>query len=75
VIGGEYTALRDQFNRHCMETNKYEYVNEAFVVDDEVFENDFQEWLDGQELPMAREELDAFLEAREARRKARAAGN
>jgi regulator of RNase E activity RraA len=75
VIGGEYTALRDQFNRHCMETNKYEYVNEAFVVDKEVFENDFQEWLDGQELPMAREELDAFLEAREARRKARAAGN
>jgi hypothetical protein len=58
-----------------METNKYEYVNEAFVVDKEVFEKDFQEWLDHQELPMAREELDAFLEAREARRKARAAGN
>ena len=75
VIGGEYTALRDQFNRHCMETNKYEYVNEAFVVDKEVFEKDFQEWLDDQDLPMSREELDAYLEAREARRAARAGGN
>ncbi len=75
VIGGEYTALRDQFNRFCMETNKYEYVNEAFVVDKEVFEKDFEQWLDDQELPMTRKELDAFLEAREARRKARATGN
>ncbi len=73
VIGGEYTALRDEFNRFCMETNKYEYVNEAFVVDKEVFEQDFQKWLDDyDDLPMSRDELDAFLEAREARRKARA---
>ena len=75
VLSGEYTALRDEFNRYCMETNKYEYVNEAFVVDREVFEKDFQEWLDGhQNLPMSKEELEAFLEAREARRAARAAG-
>lgn len=75
VLSGEYTALRDEFNRFCMETNKYEYVNEAFVVDREVFEKDFQAWLDGHEnLPMSREELDAYLEAREARRAARAAG-
>ncbi len=72
VIGGEYTALRDQFNRYCMETNKYEYVNEAFVVEKEVFEKDFQEWLDNKDdLPMSRAELDEFLEEREARRKAR----
>ena len=72
VLGGEYTALRDEFNRYCMETNKYEYVNEAFVVEKEVFEQDFQKWLDDYEdLPMSREELDAYLEAREARRKAR----
>jgi regulator of RNase E activity RraA len=72
VLSGEYTALRDEFNRYSMETNKYEYVNEAFVVDREVFEKDFQEWLDGYEnLPMSKQELDEFLEAREARRAAR----
>jgi regulator of RNase E activity RraA len=75
VLSGEYTALRDEFNRYSMETNKYEYVNEAFVVDREVFEKDFQEWLDGYEnLPMSKQELDEFLEAREARRAARNAG-
>ncbi|MEM9671638.1 MAG: RraA family protein [Bacteroidota bacterium] len=72
VIAGEYTALRDEFNRYCMETNKYEYVNEAFVVEKEVFEQDFQSWLsDYPDLPMAKEELEEFLEAREARRQAR----
>lgn len=72
VLSGEYTALRDEFNRYCMETNKYEYVNEAFVVDREVFEQDFQAWLDDYEdLPMSKQELDEFLEAREARRAAR----
>ncbi|GJM30289.1 MAG: hypothetical protein DHS20C17_29240 [Cyclobacteriaceae bacterium] len=72
VISGEYTALQDQFNRYCMETNKYEYVNEAFVVERDVFEKDFQQWLDNNaELPMSRAELNEFLEAREARRKAR----
>jgi regulator of RNase E activity RraA len=75
VLSGEYTALRDEFNRYSMETNKYEYVNEAFVVDREVFEKDFQEWLDGYEnLPMSKQELDEFLEAREARRATRNAG-
>lgn len=72
VISGEYTALRDEFNRYSMENNKYEYVNEAFVVEKEVFEKDFQNWLrDYPDLPMAKEELDEFLEAREARRQAR----
>ena len=75
VLSGEYTALQDEYNRYCMETNKYEYVNEAFVVEREVFEKDFQAWLDNHEdLPMSKEELDAFLEAREARRQARNAG-
>ncbi len=74
VIAGEYTALRDEFNFFCIKTNKYEYVNEAFVVDDEVFEKDFREWLGAYEnLPMEREELDAFLEARDKRRAERAA--
>ncbi len=72
VIAGEYTALRDEYNRYAMETNRYEYVNEAFVVEREVFEKDFQEWLDDYpDLPMSREELNEFLEAREARRQAR----
>jgi len=72
VIAGEYTALRDEFNFHCMETNKYEYINEAFVVERDVFEKDFQEWLDKHpNLPMSKEELADFLKAREARRAAR----
>ncbi len=74
VIAGEYTALRDEFNFYCMETNKYEYINEAFVVDREVFEKDFQQWLDKHpNLPMSKEELTDFLKAREARRAAREA--
>ncbi|MFD2099225.1 RraA family protein [Flagellimonas iocasae] len=69
VISGEFTALRDEFNRFCMRTNKYEYVNEAFVVDDEVFEKDFKEWLDKYpNLPMPKSELDAFLKEREEQR-------
>jgi regulator of RNase E activity RraA len=66
VIAGEYTALRDEFNFFCMKTNKYEYVNEAFVVDRDVFEKDFQQWLDRHpNLPMSKEELADFLKARE----------
>jgi len=72
VIAGEYTALSDEFNVYCMETNKYEYVNEAFVVDRAVFEKDFQQWLDQYpDLPMSKQELANFLEARAARRAAR----
>jgi hypothetical protein len=72
VISGEYTALRDEFNVYSMENNKSEYVNEAFVVDKDVFEKDFNEWLDNKDdLPMSRAELNEFLEAREARRKER----
>src|SRR6478735_7985307 len=33
VVAGEYTALQDEYNFFAMKTNKYEYVNEAFVVD------------------------------------------
>ncbi|MEW2921161.1 RraA family protein [Muricauda sp. ANG21] len=69
VISGEFTALQDEFNRFCMRTNKYEYVNERFVVDDEVFEKDFKEWLDKYpNLPMSKAELDTFLKEREERR-------
>lgn len=71
VISGEFTALRDEFNRHCMKTNKYEYINEAFVVEDEVFEKDFEEWLaEYSDLPMPKEELEAYMEERAARRAA-----
>ncbi|MEQ8551536.1 MAG: RraA family protein [Cyclobacteriaceae bacterium] len=71
VISGEYTALRDEYNRFAMSTNKYEYVNEAFVVDKDVFEKDFQKWLDKKsDLPMPRKELEDYLKAREERRKA-----
>ncbi|MCB0669731.1 MAG: RraA family protein [Saprospiraceae bacterium] len=71
VISGEYTALRDEFNRFCLKTNKYEYVNEAFVVDDEVFERDFKQWLETYpDLPMPKQELDDFIQERDARRKA-----
>ena len=73
VISGEFTALRDEFNRFCMKTNKYEYVNEAFVVDDEVFEKDFKAWVNQHtNLPMPKKELDDFMKARDARRAARA---
>lgn len=71
VISGEFTALRDEFNRFCMKTNKYQYINEAFVVDDEVFEKDFKEWLDDyQNLPMSKQELDDYMKERDAKRKA-----
>ena len=74
VIAGEYTALRDEYNFHCIKTNKYEYVNEAFVVDDEVFEKDFKEWLNNyQNLPMSRDELNSYIAEREARIAARKA--
>jgi len=70
VVSGEYTALRDEFNVYCMKTSKYQYTNEAFVVDHEVFEKDFQQWLDEYpNLPMSKKELDDFLEARAARGK------
>ncbi|MBS0000603.1 MAG: RraA family protein [Cyclobacteriaceae bacterium] len=71
VISGEFTALYDEFTRFCMKTNKYEYVNEAFVVDDEVFERDFKEWLDKYpDLPLSRQELDDYMKERDERRKA-----
>ncbi|NND31010.1 MAG: RraA family protein [Saprospiraceae bacterium] len=72
VIAGEYTALRDEYNFHCIKTNKYEYINEAFVVDDEVFEKDFKEWLNNYaNLPMSKQELDDYIAEREARIAAR----
>ena len=71
VVAGEFTALRDEFNRFCMETNKYEYINEAFVVEKDVFEKDFKTWLDNYEnLPMSKEELDSYMKERDDRRKA-----
>ena len=71
VISGEFTALRDEFNRFCMKTSKYQYINEAFVVDDEVFEKDFKEWLgEYKNLPMSKQELEDYMKERDASRKA-----
>ncbi|MFH0759520.1 MAG: hypothetical protein V2B15_19690 [Bacteroidota bacterium] len=57
-----------------MQTNRYEYVNEAFVADRDDYEKDFQQWLDEYpDLPMSKEELIEFQEARETRRAARRA--
>jgi regulator of RNase E activity RraA len=76
VISGEYTALRDEFSFFCQKTKKYEYVNEAFVVDKEVFEKDFQQWLDAKtDLPMPRQELNDYIAAQKAKRAERAAQN
>ena len=62
VIAGEYTALQDEYNFFCIKTNKYEYVNEAFVVDKAVFEKDFKDWLSKYpKLPMSKQELDDYI--------------
>ncbi len=71
VVFCEYITLRDQFSFHCIHTNRFPYINEAFVVDRDVYEKAFLEWLNTQELPMPREELDAFLKKREEERAAR----
>lgn len=62
VIRGEYIALRDAYNFYCIKNNVYEYVNERFVVDDEVFKKDFRAWLaEHPDLPMPRKELNEYL--------------
>lgn len=72
VISGEFTALSDEFNQYCRDTDKYEYINEAFVVEPDVFQKDFREWLDKYpNLPMSKEELEKILKEREERRKER----
>lgn len=72
VISGEYTALRDEFSFFCQKTKKFEYVNEKFVVEPDVFDKAFQEWLDKYpNLPMPRKELTDFQEAQKARRTTR----
>lgn len=64
VISGEYTALRDQFSFYCQKTKKFEYVNEDFVVEPEVFEKAFKEWIDNKkDLPMPRKELAEYMES------------
>ena len=64
VISGEYTALRDEFNFYCQKTRKFEYVNEAFVVEPDVFEKAFLEWLNNKkDLPMPRKELTEYMES------------
>ncbi|MGM5469986.1 RraA family protein [Flavobacteriaceae bacterium LMO-SS05] len=70
VIAGEFTALHDEFIKHAMNTNKYEYVNEKFVVDDDVLEKDFKKWLESHpNLPMSKEELETYMKEREIKRR------
>lgn len=70
VIAGEFTALYDEYIKFAMNTNKYEYVNERFVVDDDVLERDFKAWLDKHSnLPMPKEELDNYLKERQEKRR------
>ncbi len=69
VIAGEYTALQDEFNFFCMKTKKYEYVNEAFVVDHNVYEKDFKEWINKYpKLPMPKKELDDYMKELETKK-------
>lgn len=73
VLSSEYTALRDQFNFFCIKTNKFPYINEAFDVDPAVFEKAWQEWINAKtDLPMPREELNAFMKKRAEDQAARA---
>lgn len=70
VIAGEFTALYDEYIKFAMNTNKYEYVNERFVVDDDVLEKDFKAWLNKHpNLPMPKKELDNYLKEREQKRR------
>ncbi len=74
VISGEYTHLRDQFSFFCMKTKKFEYINEAFTVDMEVYEKAFQEWLDQYpNLPMTKKELSDYQEGLKAKKAAQKA--
>lgn len=77
VISSEYTALRDEFNFFCIQTEKFEYKNEGFVnVTPEELDKAFMEWLDKKtDLPMSREELNNFIAKRKAREKQRPARN
>ena len=45
-------------------------MNEAFVVETEVFERDFRTWLaQKKDLPMPRQELEAYLEQLDTEKK------
>ena len=70
VIAGEYTQLLDEFSFYAQKTKKFEYVNEAFVVEPEVFDKAFREWLDKKtDLPMPRKELNDYMESLKNRKK------
>lgn len=76
VISGEYTALRDQFNFFCIQTQKFKYDNEAFVdVTEEELDKAFVEWINTKkDLPMDKKELFDYMDKRkEERAKRRAA--
>lgn len=64
VINAEFTALRDQFGHMRLKEKKYT----AGEIDSrwsEAIKADFMEWLNNKkDLPMSKEELDAYLEDR-----------
>lgn len=70
VLSGEYTSLRDQFNFYCIKTGLFEYVNERFVVEPEVFEKAFLNWIDENPdlLPMPKQDFLDYYNARQKNR-------
>jgi regulator of RNase E activity RraA len=76
VIFSEYTALRDEFNFYCIKNNIFPYINEAFVVERDVFEKAFRDWINKkQDLPMPREELNTYMKQLEEERAKREAAS
>lgn len=75
VISGEYTALRDQFNFFCIQTNKFKYDNERFVdVTPEEIDRAFVEWLNAKrDIPNRQEILDYMDQMKEERARRRVA--
>lgn len=67
VISSEFTALRDRFGAQRLNEKKYLSGQIDSKWTDEI-KNDFINWLknlSGEELPMSREELDAYLKNRD----------
>jgi len=71
ALSSEYTSLRNQFQIHCRETNKFEYINEHFVVEREVYEKAFLGWIDENPhlLPMPEQEILDYHNKLQERRK------
>ena len=72
VLSSELTNASDQFNFFCMQTNKFPYENERFVVDQAVFQAAFLEWFNAR-TDISAERKKELLDYREERARERAA--